>query len=172
MEYSRIKNSHIIDFGELLVIGRVVVHDLINDEEHEYNISYISTAIRWAIRNELRRRYKWYVAKSKENKSEHVYMSILSINELQEQENPVQIVDHSITPAQKCELDDLKIIIGKSVKKLPERERNIIESRFFKEKSVREISMEFCVSPSRISRIIQSGIEKIKLDLKKQEVLY
>ncbi len=175
MEYARIKSSHIIDFGELLAIGRVVVHDLVNDEENDYNISYMSTAIRWAIRNELRRRYKWYVAKetkSREHNSEHVYMSILSINELQEQENPIQIVDHSITPAQKCEFEDLKVMIIKSIKKLPERERNIIESRFFKEKSVRDISLEFDVSPSRISRIIQSGIDKIKLDLKKQEAIY
>lgn len=175
MEYSRIKSSHIIDFGELLAIGRIVVHDLLSNEQNEYNLSYMSTAIRWAIRNELRRRYKWYVAKeskSRESNSEQVYMSILSINELQEQENPVQIVDHSITPAQKCEFEDLKILICKSIKKLPERERHIIESRFFLEKSVREISLEFDVSPSRISRIIQSGIDKIKADLKKQEAIY
>lgn len=174
MEYSRVRGSHIIDFGELLAIGRVVISDLITDEENEYNVSYMSTAIRWAIRNELRRRYRWYVAKkeSEENSSEQVYVSILSINELQEQEVPIQIADKSETPAQKCEFDDLKVMICRAVQKLPPRERGIIESRFFKEKSVLEISNEFKVSPSRISRIIHSGIEKIKMDLKKQEVLY
>ena len=175
MEYSRIKGSHVIDFGELLAIGRVVINDLINDTDKEYNVSYMSTAIRWAIRNELRRRYRWYVAKesrTKDAQSEQVYVSILSINELQEQDNPVQIVDHSITPAQKCEFDDLRILICKSIKKLSARERGIIESRFFKEKSVRDISLEFDVSPSRVSRIIQSGIDKIKKDLQKQEAIY
>lgn len=175
MEYARIKGSHVIDFGELLAIGRVVINDLINDTDKEYNVSYMSTAIRWAIRNELRRRYRWYVAKesrSKDAQSEQVYVSILSINELQEQDNPVQIVDHSITPAQKCEFDDLRILICKSIKKLSTRERGIIESRFFKEKSVRDISLEFDVSPSRVSRIIQSGIDKIKKDLQKQEAIY
>ena len=31
----------------------------------KYNAAYIATAVRWAIRNELRIRYKWYSIKHK-----------------------------------------------------------------------------------------------------------
>ena len=174
IEYSRLQGSHVMDFTELLAIGRLVISDLLEDESNEYNISYMSTAIKWAIRNELRRRYKWYVAKEDKNSEdkndrEQVYTTILSINELQDQENPVQIVDHSITPDKKCEFEDLNILIEKSIKKLPSRERSIIESRFYNDKRIKDIAEEFNISPSRISRIIQSGLDKIKKDLQKQE---
>jgi len=174
IEYSRLQGSHIIDFTELLAIGRLVVNDLLEDEANQYNISYMSTAIKWAIRNEVRRRYKWYVAKEDKkydtnNDRENIYTTILSINELQEQENPVQIVDNSITPDKKCEFEDLNILIQESIQKLPTRERSILESRFYNDKQIKDIAEEFDISPSRISRIIQSGIDKIKKDLQKQE---
>lgn len=174
IEYSRLQGSHVMDFTELLAIGRLVINDLLEDEANEYNISYMSTAIKWAIRNELRRRYKWYVAKEDKssddkNDRENIYTTILSINELQDQENPVQIVDHSITPDKKCEFEDLNILIKQSIKKLPSRERSIIESRFYNDKRIKDIAEEFNISPSRISRIIQSGLDKVKKDLQKQE---
>lgn len=174
IEYSRLQGSHVMDFTELLAIGRLVISDLLEDESNQYNISYMSTAIKWAIRNELRRRYKWYVAKEDKNSEdktdrEQLYTTILSINELQEQENPVQIVDHSITPDKKCEFEDLNVLIKQSIKRLPSRERSIIESRFYNDKRIKDIAEEFNISPSRISRIIQSGLDKIKKDLQKQE---
>ena len=174
IEYSRLQGSHVMDFTELLAIGRLVINDLIEDEANQYNISYMSTAIKWAIRNEIRRRYKWYVAKEEKTSGEKhdresVYTTILSINELQEQENPIQIIDNSITPDKKCEFEDLNILIQESIQKLPQRERSIIESRFYNDKQIKEIAEEFKISPSRISRIIQSGVDKIKRDLQKQE---
>ena len=57
------------------------------------------------------------------------------------------------------------------MKKLPARERELIEYKFFKEKKLREISEEFDISQSRISRIIQTGLDKIKKDLKKQGII-
>lgn len=173
MEYGRLNGSYLIDFNELIAIGTVVVNDLLKDEKSEYNTSYMSTAIKWAIRNELRRRYKWYASKdenSENNKEkEHVYTSILSINELSEQENPVQFVDKSITPDIECEFNDLNKMLKRSIKKLPVRERSIIESRFYNDKKIKEIAEEFQISPSRISRIIQSGLDRIKKDLERQE---
>lgn len=176
IEYSRLQGSHVMDFTELLAIGRLVISDLLDDEENEYNISYMSTAIKWAIRNELRRRYKWYVAKEDKNADdkgdrEQVYTTILSINELQDQENPVQIVDRSITPDKKCEFEDMNVLIEQSIKKLPTRERSIIESRFYNDKRIKDIAEEFNISPSRISRIIQTGLDKIKKDLQRQEAI-
>ena len=48
------------------------------------------------------------------------------------------------------------------MKKIPPRERELIEYKFFKEKKLREIAEEFNISQSRISRIIQTGLDRIK----------
>ena len=61
--------------------------------------------------------------------------------------------------------------IKAAIKRLPARERELIECKFFKDKKLREISDEFNLSPSRISRIIQSGLNKIRKDLSKQNLV-
>lgn len=52
------------DYEELVSIGILAVQVLIKDKTPEqlakYNVAYIITAVRWAIRNELSIRYKWY----------------------------------------------------------------------------------------------------------------
>ena len=58
-----------------------------------------------------------------------------------------------------------------SIKKLPQRERDLIESKFFKDKKLHELSDEFSISPSRISRIIKQGLDKIKDELIKSEAV-
>ena len=98
VEYKKLSSKHLIDFSELVNIGTQVVHKLCaNSEPDKYNKSYISTAIKWAIRNEVRRRYKWYVLKnqqdtlydeeSQSNIREAVYKTILSVDEMAEGEN-------------------------------------------------------------------------------------
>ena len=57
------------------------------------------------------------------------------------------------------------------MKKLSQREKELIEQKFFKDKKLREIADEYNISQSRISRIIQSGLDKIKRDLKRQGIL-
>lgn len=140
----------------------------------------MSTAIKWAIRNEVRRRYKWYTLKNKKQQVSEdengelrveVYKTILSIDEMQDAEVPTQIKADDKTPEECIELSELKAEIIESMKKLPPRERELIEYKFFKEKKLREISEEFNISQSRISRIIQSGLDKIKRDLKKQGII-
>ena len=51
------------------------------------------------------------------------------------------------------------------------REKEFIELKFFKDKKLREMSEEFQISPSRVSRIIQSGLNRIKKELAKQEMI-
>ena len=67
-EYKRIP-SHMLDCEELISIGIIAIQALFRNKTEEqvanYNSSYISTAVRWAIRNELRNRYKWYTLKHK-----------------------------------------------------------------------------------------------------------
>jgi len=181
VEYQKFSSSHLIDLPELINIGNHTLYILFksNKKNIEYNNTYLATAIKWAIRNEVRRRYKWYSLKNKkqqleeenENLREEVYKTILSIEEMQEAEVPTQIKAEDKTPEECIELSELKAEILESMKKLPQRERELIEYKFFKEKKLREIAEEFNISKSRISRIIQSGLDKIKRDLKKQGII-
>ncbi len=184
VEYKKLSAKHLIDFSELINIGTQVIHKLCsNNPPDKYNKSYLSTAIKWAIRNEVRRRYKWYVLKNqKENTMvvddenqcsirEAVYKTILSVDEISEGDNPTQIRDNKKNPEEKIIFSELSDHIKNAIKNLPPRERELIESKFFQDKKLREISEEFNLSPSRISRIIQSGLNKIRKELVKQNLV-
>ena len=183
IEYSRISQLYLVDFNELVAIGTVCVHTLLKTNK-KYNISYISTAIKWSIRNELRRRYKWYKSKNDDDLNNDVnykyssfdardrtYNIILSINELEERDNnPIQFEDTSSRPDELCELQDLSIALKKAIKVLSVRERSLIESRFYNNKKIKDLAEEFNVSQSRISRIIQSSLNRMKKELIKQGI--
>ena len=184
VEYQKFSNSHLIELPELINIGTHALYILFKNKEPEkYNNTYLSTAIKWALRNEVRRRYKWYTLKNKQvsidedaetNDAEmraDVYKNILSIDELQDAEIPTQIKSQDKTPEESIEFSELKEGILESMKKLPPRERELIEYKFFKEKKLREIAEEFNISQSRISRIIQTGLDRIKKDLAKQGII-
>lgn len=180
VEYQKFSTSHLIELPELINIGNHTLYILFkNNSPENFNNTYLSTAIKWAIRNEVRRRYKWYSLKNKKqvveeengNLREEVYKTILSIDEMQDAEVPTQIKADEKTPEECIELSELKAEILESMKKLPQRERELIEYKFFKEKKLREIAEEFNISQSRISRIIQSGLDKIKRDLKRQGII-
>ncbi len=182
VEYQKFSVSHLVELPELINIGNHTLYILFksNSPEH-YNSTYLSTAIKWAIRNEVRRRYKWYSLKNRktieasDNDEQEVrcevYKTILSIDEMQDAEVPTQIKADERTPEEAIEFIELKAQIIESMKKLPKRERELIEYKFFKEKKLREIAEEFDISQSRISRIIQSGLDKIKKDLKRQGII-
>ena len=183
VEYKHISNSQLIDFSELINIGIHAVHKILSGakETDSYNNSYLSTAIKWAIRNEIRRRYKWYSLKTKKESlpSEEdvtelrsaVYKTILSIDEMADAENPTLIKDTGRTPEENVLFKELQRYIKESIKTLPQRERDLIEAKFFKDKKLRELSDEYNISASRISRIIQSGLNKIKADLAKKNLM-
>lgn len=185
VEYQKFSRSHLIELPELINIGTHALYILFKNHNPEsYNSTYLSTAIKWAIRNEVRRRYKWYTLKNKSTISEdedfetneaelraEVYKNILSIDELQDAEVPTQIKANDKTPEESIEFTELKEGILESMKKLPPRERELIEYKFFKEKKLREIAEEFNISQSRISRIIQTGLDRIKKDLAKQGII-
>ncbi len=182
VEYKKLSCAHLVEYSELINIGTQVVHKLCcNAKPDAYNKSYISTAIKWAIRNEVRRRYKWYMLKNQKSPSyiseedpnairEAVYKTILSIDEMAEADSPTQIRDHKRNPEEKLVFHELSEGIKEAIKKLPQREKELIDCKFFKDKKLREIAEEFNLSPSRISRIIQSGLNKIKKELVKQDL--
>ena len=184
IEFKKLSSSYLIDFSELVNIGTQVVHHLCSTSDiTNYNNSYISTAIKWAIRNEVRRRYKWYSQKTKkegvsnsdaqtanEDIREAVYKTILSIDEMAEAENPTQIKDDAQTPDELAAFQEMSHAIKEAMKLLPQRERDLIEAKFFQDKKLRELSDDFNISPSRISRIIQSGLNKIRKELEKNNM--
>ena len=179
VEVKKFNVSHLVEYSELINIGIQVVHALAKTSDMEqFNSSYISTAIKWAIRNEVRRRYKWYTLKTQQINvadddngeiREAVYKTILSVDELAEADNPTIVKDTKRTPPENAELSELSIVLKEAIQKLPPREKELLENRFFKEKKLREISDEYGISQSRISRIIQSGLNKLKKELQNRD---
>ena len=178
VEFKKFSNLGLIELSEVISLANYTVYYLITNTKNKelYNTAYLTKAIKWAIRNEMRRRYKWYVMKNQES-SEHekikdaVYKTILSIDEMADAENPTIIKDTHRTPEEKAEIVELKYRICEAMKKLSQREQDLIEAKYFYDKKLKDISVEFNISQSRISRIIQNALEKIKKDLLKQEDL-
>ncbi len=177
VEYKRLNSGYIIDYEEIQNIAIFTVYSLLQEnQDTEFNVSYLSTAIKWAIRNELRRRYNWYGIKTggsenelgKEQLREAIYETILSIDEMAEADNPTQISYNTRSLEENAELVEINSAIKDAIKKLPPRYREIIEARFFQEKKLKDLSDEYELSPSRITRIIQNALEKIKRELQKQ----
>ena len=96
-------------------------------------------------------------------------MADLYINIGEDAENPTQIKDYHRTPDEKAEVIELKKRICELMKNLSQREQDLIEAKYFYDKKLKYIAIEFNISQSRISRIIQNALDKIKKELLKQE---
>ena len=186
VEFQKISAPNLIELPDLINIATHALYILFKNNNPEcYNKTYLSTAIKWAIRNEIRRRYKWYSHKNRQEEDgsgtdekmsdvelrADLYKNILSIEQLQEGEIPQIIKSEDKNPEENIELTELKAEIKKSMKKIPERERILIECKFFKDKKLKDIADEYNISQSRISRIIQTGLERIKKDLARQGII-
>ena len=188
VEYHNIAYNYLIEYDELVNIGIQVVDHLSKKCDMEkINNAYITTAIKWAIRNEVRRRCRWYT--SKLNKSERsslfchedekgelvlreaLYKTILSIDEMQENDNPTIIADKTHNPEEALVFSEIAIIIKEAISTLTQREKEIIESRFYENKKLRVISEEFNISQSRVSRILQIALNKMKAELLNKNIL-
>ena len=178
VEFKKFSNLGLIELSEVISLANYTVYYLITNSKNKelYNTAYLTKAIKWAIRNEMRRRYKWYTMKNQESSKQEkikdaVYKTILSIDEMADAENPTIIKDNHRTPEEKAEIVELKHRICDAMKKLSQREQDLIEAKYFYDKKLKDISVEFNISQSRISRIIQNALEKIKKELLKQEDL-
>ena len=190
VEHKRIP-THMVDYDELVSIGIIAIQVMIKDKTEEelarYNNAYIATAVRWAIRNELRNRYKWYSLKhtnvdDQENQSgedgsdnaitpgkvrEAIYETILSIDSLaaaaSDNDSPFDFIkDPSALPDEKAEISELGKVIREAIAKLPQKERTIIEYRFYRNMQVKEIAEQIGLSSSRITRIIQGSLNTVR----------
>ena len=204
VEHRRIPN-HMIEYEELGSIGIIAIQTLIKDKTEEqlarYNDAYIGTAVRWAIRNELRHRYKWYTLKhnkedaqdsyvtdSVENSAEEssddmgfaispakvreaVYETILSIDGLaaaaSDNASPFDFIkDTSAMPDEKAEIVEMSRLIKQAIAQLPQKERTVVEYRFYRNMQAKDIATMIGLSPSRITRIIQFALNQIREYLK------
>ena len=206
VEQRRIPN-HMIEYEELVSIGVIAIQTLIKDKTEEqlarYNEAYIGTAVKWAIRNELRHRYKWYTLKHKKEDGdeggdyttdqmsqeedassddmgfsisptkvrEAVYETILSIDGLAaaatDNASPFDFLkDPSAMPDEQAEIVEMSKLIKQAIAKLPQKERTVVEYRFYRNMQAKDIANMIGLSPSRITRIIQFSLNQIKEYLK------
>ena len=200
VEHKRIPN-HMIEYEELVSIGVIAVQTLIKGKTDEqlahYNDAYIATAVKWAIRNELRHRYKWYTLKHKKDDEEAVteaiaeddnsddmgfsisptkvreavYETILSIDGLAaaatDNASPFDFLkDTSAMPDEQAEIVEMSRLIKQAIAKLPQKERTVVEYRFYRNMQAKDIATTVGLSPSRITRIIQYSLNQIREYLK------
>ena len=201
VEHRRVPN-HMIEYEELVSIGIIAIQTLIKGKTEEqlanYNEAYIGTAVRWAIRNELRHRYKWYTLKHKKEDEtdsyisdsiadsndedmgfsispnkvrEAVYETILSIDGLAaaatDNDSPFDFIkDTSAMPDEKAEIVEMSRMIKQAIAKLPQKERTVVEYRFYRNMQAKDIATMVGLSPSRITRIIQYSLNQIREYLK------
>ena len=137
VEFKKFSNLGLIELSEVIALANYTVYYLVNNSKNKdlYNTAYLTKAIKWAIRNEMRRRYKWYVMKNQETSEQEkikdaVYKTILSIEEMADAENPTIIKDSRRTPEEKAEIVELKNRICEAMKKLSQREQDLIEAKY------------------------------------------
>ncbi len=197
VEYRRIP-MHMVDLDELVSIGIIGIQALIKGKSPEqlkkYNISYMATAVRWAIRNELRNRYKWYSYKQKtqdgqeagegdaagvdvspDKVREAIYETILSIDSIaadsSDNDSPFDFLkDSGALPDEQYELSELSRLIKEAIAKLPQKERTIVEYRFYRNMQVKEIATVVGLSSSRVTRIVQSALNSVREYLHDKDV--
>ncbi len=188
VEHRRIP-SHMVDYEELVSIGIIAVQAMIKNKTEEqlekYNSSYIGTAVRWAIRNELRNRYKWYTLKhnktddDEEGSSEDglevspgkvreaIYETILSIDSIaaasSDNDSPFDFIkDPHALPDEKAEISELGKAIREAIATLPQKDRLVVEYRFYRNMQVKEIAEQVGLSSSRITRIVQAALNHVR----------
>ncbi len=195
VEHRRIP-SHMVDYEELLSIGIIAIQVIIKNKTPEqlerYNAAYIATAVRWAIRNELRIRYKWYSLKHKSEEEydeseaaegidmkqakvrESIYETVLSIDGLadaaSDNDSPFDFIkDNRATPDESAEISEMGKMIRAAISKLPAKERTVVEYRFYRNMQVKDIAKQIGLSPSRVTRIVQSSLNFVREYLNQRE---
>lgn len=201
VEHHRIP-SHMIEYEELVSIGIIAVQAMVKNKTPEqlekYNSAYIGTAVRWAIRNELRNRYKWYSLKHTKTEEstesyieegsedsegleispgkvrEAVYETILSIDSLaaasSDNDSPFDFVkDMSAMPDEKAEITEMGRMIREAIATLPQKDRTVVEYRFYRNMQVKDIARQIGLSSSRVTRIVQSSLNIIREYLETKE---
>ena len=105
---------------------------------------------------------------------EAIYTTILSIDSLQQangdNESPFDFIrDTSALPDEKAEISELGRVIREAIATLPQKDRTIVEYRFYRNMQVKEIAAQVGLSSSRITRIVQSALNYVREYPQKRE---
>lgn len=158
------------------------------DQDTEYNSSYIAQSVKWAMKDEMRSRQSWYGVKrteptpaaSKKKKKTKDSSETTEIKNVEDARKAVFEVimsvesmydDSGFSPEDKnspeylehLELLEMKESLKKSINKLPDNLRKVIEMRFYQDMSGNEAAEALGVTPSRISHMINEAVKKLKV---------
>ena len=173
--------GNMISYDELVNTGLITINKLIEsvknkkDQDTEYNSSYIAQSVKWAMKDEMRSRQSWYGVKrtepapaaskkkKKTNARTAVFEVIMSVESMYddsgfspEDKNSPEYLEH-------LELLEMKESLKKSINKLPDNLRKVIEMRFYQDMSGNEAAEALGVTPSRISHMINEAVKKLKV---------
>jgi RNA polymerase sigma factor (sigma-70 family) len=185
----RSKSSQIISFDELVNTGLIAVNKLIEAAKTkagtEFNSSYIAQSVKWAMKDEVRARQNWYGVKRNESSTapreadptettvihnlddarKAVFEVIMSTDSLSDDSGFVAEDPNSTDHLEKLELLSMKESLKKSIQKLPNNLRQVIEMRFYEDLSGNEVAEKLGVTPSRISHMIKEAVAKLKVQM-------
>lgn len=187
-EYSLINYTNaslfVIDVEELVAIGVIAVQVLVTDKTLEqlekYNIIYVATAARWAIRNELRLRYKWYKLRNLDNEEDDekmfdeanpeqqklyirasIYRTIYGMYEQLDNDDYGDVEE---------EISEMWGLINEAIEELPPKAKAITIDRIVSGLSFAELEEKYQESSQDLERLFNSSIVSIKEYLKLKDV--
>ena len=65
VEFSKVSSYGLIEYPEIVNLATHTIYLILkNGSADLYNNAYLTKAIKWEIRNEIRRRYRWYTMKN------------------------------------------------------------------------------------------------------------
>ena len=106
---------------------------------------------------------------------EAIYETILSIDSLaaanSDNDSPFDFIkDMSAMPDEKAEITEMGRMIREAISILPQKDRTIVEYRFYRNMQVKDIARQVGLSSSRITRIVQSSLNTIREYLQSREL--
>lgn len=163
-------------------------------KDTKYNSSYIAQSVKWAITDELRKRQSWYgvrraaptLEEAELNKAKReqreidetetveiktmddarkaVFEVIMSVESMEE-DLGFAPADDSQDHLDRLELLAMKQSLLKSVNKLPDNLKQVINMRFYDNYSGNEVAEKLGVTPSRVSHMIKEAVKKLKVSM-------
>ena len=105
---------------------------------------------------------------------EAVYETILSIDGLaaaaSDNDSPFDFLkDNHAQPDEQAEITEMGRMIRAAIAQLPAKERTVVEYRFYRNMQVKDIARQIGLSPSRVTRIVQSSLNVVKEYLNSHE---
>lgn len=183
-------SGNVISYDDLVNTGLIAVNKLIttanNTPKAEFNSSYIAQSVKWAMKDEVRSRQAWYgvkktdpgasrdkskipdstettVVRNYDDAKKAVFEVIMSIDSMSDDVGFTPEDKNSPDYLENLEIQEMKDSLKKSVSKLPDNLRQVIEMRFYKNMSGNEAAQKLGVTPSRVSHMINEAVKRLKV---------